>query len=133
MYKGKISINRFNSNTEPHHGISIEIEDENSGINVVHIELSPEQFGNAVSGLGATDCLFDVNEKMELIGMRRENKTQVIRVEKSPYEYSESEIISLLSKYEVDGWTARIYDFKNHHRYNHKEGSVSVTFTRFVK
>lgn len=127
--KGKISVSRFSTNKEPYHGISIEITDESSGTLVVEVTMTPEQFGNAISGLGHVECLFDFGNS-DLIGKRREAKTVAIPLNKSPYKLQDSEIDDILADYEVNGWKARRSDFKNSHKYG--KDLVNVVFVRFV-
>jgi len=127
-FSGKISISRYSGSSS---GISIELSDTDSGVRVVRIDLTPEQFGNAVSGLGYVDCSFELGG-VEYVGKKREHKTVLMSVSKYPSELKNSEIEKLFSEYEVDGWNGRRSDFLNHHNYNMKNKTVSVVFERYI-
>lgn len=128
--EGKISISGFQSNQEPRRGIRLTVGDELSGAAMIEVILTPEQWGDAVSGLGRVDCTFELGN-VELCGLRRETKVEKIVTAKYPTSYSKEEIAEILSRYEVDGWQARERDFTNHH--NISGNTVSVIFVRFVK
>lgn len=129
---GKISVSRFQSNKEPRHGIDITIIDDASGACMIRATLTPEQWGNAVSGVGYTDCMFELGA-VDIVGMIREVSERKIKLEKSPYLYTDEEAKELLSHYETDGWVAHLDDFKNGHRYNYEKMEISVAFVRYAK
>ena len=128
--KGNISIHRYQSNEEPHHGVHIELKDESSGVRVVDIDLTIEQFGNAVSGLGYTDCLFELGF-VSYVGKVREHKIEKIIRWFGYGEIRNEDLEKVLKDYEIDGWKANRADFKNHHRYN-DDHTISVSFVRYV-
>ncbi len=126
-HKGHISISRFTGNTEPRNGIVIQISDDKSSNAVINITLTPEQFGNVVTGLGYVECTFELFS-LKNIGKTLEVKTEKIPVKK--YQHSDEEIKALCKPFEVDGWSAHYDDFKNHHKIN--KNVVTVGFSRYV-
>ena len=126
-YKGNISISRFSGTGDLKRGILIQLSDATSSNPVVQITLTPEDFGNVISGLGYIDCTF------ELYNLKNIGKTLEVRTEKivtAKYEHSDDEIKSLCKPYEKDGWHAHYGDFKNHHKKGN--GFVTVGFSRYV-
>lgn len=124
-YNGKISIERFSGSES---GVSIQLEDESSSTSVVNIVLTPEQFGEALSGLSGVDCIYELSS-LKYVGKKREHKIENIPC-KNPHEIKDDEVASILSDYEVDGWIARASDFKNHHHFH--RGYVEVSFVRWI-
>lgn len=131
--KGRISIHRFQSNIPPHHGIGIQVEDEDSGVRFLEIEMNAEQFGNAITGQGNTECEFELRGT-QYVGMISQNKTELIPLGDKEYIVkSAARKAELLAPYEVDGWKGRERDLENHHNYDNKTNSIRVSFDRFVE
>lgn len=126
-HKGNISISRWSSNREPYSGISITIEDESSGTTVLDLDMTPEAFGNAVTGLSSQPCEFDFHG--ENIGKIREQKTEYVRWYDPGKTNSKQDA---LAPFEIDGWKGRESDLGNHHRRDPISQKYSVNFTRFV-
>lgn len=137
MLKGKISI----SNPTPMQYsakriISIEMTDELSGVLFLSIELSPEDFMNALTGRADKPCEFELRG-MELVGKRQETKHHELV---STYSWLKKEqILEDLHKaaksYEVDGWQAMINpDSRLEPIERHKDGTAlfDVSFFRYV-
>lgn len=108
---GKISIARTRNDA-----IWIRVEDEISQMRVIEVEMTPEVFGNVVTGLGYQPCEFDFNDS-GLVGMKAENKTEIVTLPpgESPYGMSEGREREILSPYCVDGWRPRWGDLSNGH------------------
>lgn len=129
-FNGEISIGRGSD-----HMIHIQIEDsiKDSGTRIVDLYLTPEQWGNAISGLGCTPCDATLYP-CDYIGMRRESKTEKIPLPSSGRghfdEAKAEEIREALAPYEVDGWMGEDDNATNWH--NVKNGHVTIHFTRYA-
>lgn len=122
---GKISITRFQGDES---GIAIEVQDCLSRIQVIRIKLTPEQFGNAVSGLSYQDCDFNLGS-VELVGMKIEHKTELVPF--SGYHATLESKKAAAKPFEIDGWKARLDDIGNSHKRVYDKG-YNVTFFRHV-
>lgn len=126
-FKGKVSISRY-SGGKKGHGISIELQDDSSHVKVFRLEMTPEAFGNAVTGFGYQDCTFDMWDT-KLVGMQVETKTEY--VEYDSYTRDIPKMQAAVAVFEVDGWKATLEDLCNHHRKSNK--GYLVGFRRYVK
>lgn len=127
--KGNITISNVQSTHEGDF-IRIEIVDANSGIAFVRTKLTLENFSQALTGKGWTDCELDVHG-LDNVGMLAENKTVVVPTQ-HPYgdEAQLAKAIQAIQVFEVDGWRGNIRDLNNHYRT--VPGGILVTFYRFV-
>jgi hypothetical protein len=125
--KGKFNIGRYSNTNE----MFIEIIDEASGIQFVHVKTDCETLMRAITGMGYSDCEFEFHPKY--VGYKRENKT--IWIETPDFSVNKKQAVEILKPYEVDGWSAEISDILNNHKYQKREGKngYSVGFYRFVK
>ena len=131
MFKGHISISKFSSNTEPRNGYSITIEDDSSGVRMIRVILTYEQFAEAINGY--SDCEFKLGD-VSLVGKTREHKVEFIDASDiDVWKIKDYQIREILSAYEVDGWLGSDYDFKNHHNHNPKDKTIKVSFVRYVE
>jgi len=78
MDKGKLTISRWTSNGGVRDGISIEITDKLSGLDIITIDVTPYDFGMAVTGLSAVPV--EIKRKptgfiVNNIGKKRETKS----------------------------------------------------------
>lgn len=83
---GKIGFSRHSNGDTPR-GIHIEIEDAKSGLVIAELEMSPEGFGNAVTGLGYQDCVLTyvpTEDSLRCYGKKREVKTLTLDVPHYP-------------------------------------------------
>ena len=125
--KGKITISRT-TGRKTENTIRIRIEDDSSSITFLETEMSLEDFALALTGQGYIDCNFEL-QGIQNVGMILETKTELVSLA-NPFIATGEERLAALIPFEVDGWTARYQDIKNHHRY--QKDAVSVTFSRFV-
>lgn len=133
--KGKFSLSRWTGNGEQKHGVSITIEDENSGCNVVEVELTVEDFAQALFGSSYQNCNITVYDVYERFGMFPIRKS--IWVEYKSYE-RDSEKVREFAKnsvkiHEKDGWNYSSHQLGNSH-YSLRDGSnrYPVTLIKFV-
>ncbi len=142
-FDGKISISRFTSNHAPYSGIHLEIIDSISHLHLLDVEISSEEFGNAVTGLGYRPCKCELNPNTDLIGKREEHKTVQIDISDlgaiSLFDKRGEKFQNLVTKlaepYSFDGWLPFVVETcVNHHHMSHKDGKVfyAVHFHRFV-
>jgi len=83
---GRLTISRGMNGDNPR-CIYIEIEDPKSGLIVLEAELTPEDFGNAVTGRGYQDCLLTLiptEDSLRCYGKKREVKTAVLDIPHYP-------------------------------------------------
>lgn len=131
--KGKLTISRLSSNhTDMDNLIRIQLKDKTSGVEFLEINLSPEQFALALTGLGYQECEFSLGG-LDVIGKRRQVKDEVVNAPDglSLSKISEEEKADLLTPYCVDGWEVNnTRDLGNPHR--RVGDGYRVTFIRFV-
>lgn len=127
MLEGKLSISRTRSNRDDESCISITVTDELSRTRFLKIEISPEEFANAITNLGERPCMFELSAG--LVGKRREHKTVVVPL-KDPFKATADERLAAIAEYEVDGWIGYKPDANNHHNYSDK--GVRVGFVRYI-
>lgn len=85
--KGKITISRITSTDPRGSRVRISLEDENSRIGFVELDIGFKQFGMALAGLSSQPCDIFLRG-LELLGKKHENKTEFIRLpRKSNVEY----------------------------------------------
>lgn len=115
---GSVSITRFSGSSQGWH---IVLEDETSRTRVVEIELTLEQFAQALGS--HAECEFH-SFNTGLVGMKYENKTEVVYIPAAIQRVSygmrdavrnDPLVQQALAPYEVDGWRADIRDLTNHH------------------
>ena len=124
---GKITISRTTS-SKTGNTIRIKMEDDSSSITFLEAEMRLEDFALALTGMGYIDCNFKLHG-VENIGKVLETKVELVPLA-NPYRATDDEQVLALKSFEVDGWTARTQDMKNHHRY--QKDAVTVSFSRFV-
>jgi hypothetical protein len=124
--KGKISISRFTGFTS---GISIEVQDDSSRVQVFRVELTPEAYGNAVSGHSYQECEFELG-RVDLVGMSVEHKIELVTIK--GHSFTDEQKADAVAPFEIDGWIASKCDLGNHHKRVRDEG-YNVTFHRHVK
>lgn len=136
-FKGKFSLHRVNSNADKYLPVRIELEDDASSCRVIQVEISLEDFAEAMLGHGFRDCRFTYYDPP--LGKTREYKTVVLSVPSAVQWKGRGEKRSdgkeYMRPYEVDGWVGSTYDFQNGHNWGRSEDGVSpvrVNFTRFV-
>lgn len=124
--KGTITISRYQGCGET--GIAIHVEDALSHVTFLDIEISPESFGNAISGLASQNCMFRLTA-IQNVGMKREYKEENV-----PYEGYAGDSVTkkkALAPFEKDGWRGSLEDLGNHHRQTTK--GFRVGFVRYVE
>lgn len=129
--KGRLTISRYSSNQPLPRPVHIELKDALSGCTFAEVEVSLEDFANAVLGLGQVPCELEVCLKAPL-GKVVEVKTVILS---APYDVEkgkqEEYAAALLAPHEVDGWEGRVSDVFNHHN-RLAVDKVSVSFRRYV-
>lgn len=117
--KGSITITRCdNSFGGPY--ISISINDETSGASAIEINVSPDSFAMALTGLGYQDCTF--TPASPKVGKVRQVKEERVLFLDS--------MEAALAPHEVDGWKACRDGY--YHNCNRDGKFVNITFVRYV-
>jgi len=124
--KGRVSISRAHGHADTY--IHFEIVDDLSGCIVAELEMTPEDFGNAVTGMSMQPCVLEYYADCPA-GKRREVKHEVVPV---PSAFDRKNAKKFLKNFEVDGWIGSADDIGNHHRYVAGKKGYNVTFVRFV-
>jgi hypothetical protein len=138
MSKGRISIGMWSSNVPPYSGVRIEVIDDKSRAHFLRLQMTPEQFANALFGRAEQECEFDL-AGIANVGKLLETKEQIVEISYDVYSSRDEALVDeALAKYEVDGWVARTQDATNHHRLvSHNIASdtvkVKVSFHRYVE
>lgn len=131
---GRLTISRCNTGV-----VRLELIDDRSFSRVVEIEISKEEFAEALFAHAQRPCSFELSD-LSLVGKRREHKQELVYVPDVVRITKESDATKLLKSFEVDGWRGRLSDLTNHHNWTReplpkgkKEGRmVRVTFVRYV-
>ena len=131
--QGKITISRpVGHNIEV---ITIDIEDESSGVSFLSVLVGYADFAKALTGQGYIPCEFEIRG-LELIGKRRETKTEHVFVLDGSYETRDKRACNAVEQYEKDDWKGCREDTLNFHRRKETESDgawYAVTFTRHVE
>jgi hypothetical protein len=130
MSKASLTISRASSTTGPD-TIYFQVTDEVSRSVILQLEMSPEQFALALTGLAVRPA--SAEWCVENLGKRREVKEEVVPF--SGYSNSsDEEKARALAPFEINGWCARRSDLGNHHRIDAANpAGYRVVFTRFVE
>jgi len=111
-------------------GMHIIVEDDTSGARVLELWMSLEEFAKALtSSYGEAEMEI---YRQAPIGKKRENKDEIIKVGRNPWERDEAKLKALITPYEVDGWKGDISDLTNWHR-RVGDGLQRVGFRRYVE
>lgn len=137
--KAELSINHVKTQCDGDY-ISIHIVDETSLAAYVNVQVPLEVFAKALVGLAGqrVSCMW---KNMDLLGMKREWKEEVIIVPLSYEDRTDDECRELLKPYEIDGWKGKTRDLGNHHNWigetfeenGVRMARVKVNFTRYVE
>lgn len=139
-----VRLTRTTSNTPPYNSFELVVRDRRSGSEFIRATLDSEQFANLVSGSGDGAIIHDVTLRgVDILGMRHEVKTEVIKVPVGGGIRRNDEFMDLVRQgcreFEVDGWEASAYDLKgfNSHRVTRdneaKVDRYRVSFHRYVE
>jgi hypothetical protein len=113
---------------------TLNIADRNSGLMLLRIDLTDEQFINLLTNRQAvSDGLYNTNPN---IGKFHQNKQEWVSLAGEPPGYSSDNWQEFLREavkpFEVDGWKADIDETRNSLRVNSQNQTYSVTFRRYV-
>lgn len=115
-YKGSIRFGDVHSSRGDGY-VSIELDDENSGIAFLQIKLTHEEFGRLVGTNGSVECSYEVRGK-EKIGKKHERKNGSIqmsaeefrRVTDGKYDTEHKNLVAwLLENAKEEGWEISPY------------------------
>ena len=120
---GKITISRMGMSSNPDNNtIILEIEDTLSGLNILRLEMSPEEYGMLVSAAGSRDCTITrppTSYTLENMGKTFEGKT-VYLPDFDKYKYrddelaAETEIVRLLADEIMGEWSINSMGLTSH-------------------
>lgn len=131
-----VMTRRYVSDRPTQHCISL--EDQNSGMMVAEIQMSPEEFGAAIQCTTAK-CKFIINQS-PVVGNKSEHKIVEIKRPKelsSRGEDREKLLRSLVAAHETNGWIGSYQDLDNMHnvvesRQEYGHWYFRVGFHRYV-
>jgi hypothetical protein len=116
-FKGSIRFGRPRGNIDP--VVTIDIEENISGIQFLEVEMEPAAFAEALVGNTSELCMFTIRGT-DKIGWTSENKTEIVFVPDGERK-DKKRIDKALAAYEVDGWSARRSDCDNMHTHVSKD------------
>lgn len=110
--KAKLTISRRYGSDETR--ISISVTCASSRVEFLEIEMTPEDFGNAVTGLSSITVDAEVRG-LDLVGKTRERREEVVEVNLPSHgkNICEPLILDAAKQFEVDGWKAGTYTALN--------------------
>lgn len=121
-FRGKLTLS-FPTGGKEGRAARISLDDDSSGVPVVQVELTMEEFGLFISGLAMRPCEYEAGNSA-LFGASREVKSEQV-------VWGDATKEDAVAPFEVDGWRARLSDVGNYHnRISHD--IYNVMFFRFV-
>lgn len=143
---GKLTICRVMSNTSEDY-IEIRVQDSSSSAQYCTVQVSFENFAQALTGLASVECLHNA-QGLSVIGKTRENKSVIVKVPDAILEPAldiirggRESLVNLVefvkSQVELDGWElwSNFNDILNRRNWKKKNGEftpISVTVVRYV-
>lgn len=115
MLDGNISIHAVTSG--PEKKVCIWIEDKDSTIQILEIEMTMKDFALALTGQSYIPMKFHLSDTTK-VGMQHEVKQMFVTFNRSDFENvigDDIEIDRAIKKYEVNGWIGSRKDAKNYH------------------
>ena len=119
MLDGKISIHAEMGSRERR--VVIFIEDKLSATEILQVEMTMADFGNAITGHGHMPMKFLLQDTSK-VGKKHEVKTEKVTFNKLYQDglngvVTSSEIDRAIGEYEKDGWIGNKKDYNNHHHF----------------
>lgn len=140
LHAGKLSISSVSSNVSPYRFVNITLVDEASRTTVIDLNITHEEFGQAITGLSERDCRFAI--RGEKVGKIREHCEKVIELDFRPqWDYvkgilrpqDQAKISKVIANLTCDGWYPCWEDFTNQHRaVSSIPNAAKVRFERWV-
>lgn len=144
---GKLTISRVLTNTAEDY-IQIIIQDDLSCAQYCKVQVSFDNFAQALTGLALVNCLHETRG-LSVIGKKRENRSAIVSIPDailepavlvlgdSSRERIENLVDFVKSQVEVDGWelSSHFTDILNRRNWQKKDvdsRSVAVSLVRFV-
>jgi len=130
--EGNISIFRPIGNECDY--IEIELVDKSSFIHFLRARVKYADFAKALTGQRELPCEFELRGS-ELVGMRREHKTEKVFVPSGGYATIRQRATAAVEALEVDGWKGYVSDALNHNKLLEcsKNGDwMSVSYVRHI-
>ena len=130
-HKGGLSISR------PSYGdgrkkVSIRLSDKDAVIEFVEIEIDYDKFTEALTGMGETECDFEVRA-LHNVGKIREHKAFEFPIPKTDWSDRKEVVATEAQKHCPDGWIADTY-FGSRNSFFEKDGQnyARTTIKRWV-
>ena len=121
--QGKLSITRNSLGV-----ITIELEDKNSSLTLLEIEMTPHDFALALTNLSSQPCQFTIYGGVNLAGKKLEVKRE--KLQGIAWDNFETEFPKAIIPYQIDGWEADIQTSFNSH--NCGGNGYAVVFRRYI-
>lgn len=129
---GRLTITKRSGGGEPY--VCIAVKDDLSRKDICKVEISMEEFAQALFSLAECPCQVEVGD-LSVLGKKKEVKTVAVRVKTATANQDPAAVRAALAEHEVDGWQGADADAMNSHRISgyDAEGYVArVTFVRWV-
>lgn len=134
-YSGKLTISRVYGGKNY---IEIKLVDEKSHQIVSIVKVSPETFGEVITGLSSQDVEYEFINNPSKFGKKIETKTEQIPIDYNGYDenVAKDKLKSIIKDYEIDGWESDINgSFGRQTTYgkdNDNNRCINVWFRRWV-
>lgn len=131
-YEGRITIGTTTSNMTDDY-ITINLKDKNSGLQVIEIQMSHEEFGKAIGGQGYIPARYNVYDNRHLLGKKKEGKLIQLKIpntfDREKFE-AEVDLAFARTPYAKEGWELR--SGINMRDYNYQDGIYNASIYRYV-
>lgn len=134
--KGKLSIHKY-QNQRDGNDVSIEITDDKSGCMLVHVEVSLNNFAEALFSRSDRECAIEYFDKCP-VGKDRQWKDEEVEIPSTLGRFETLEAArTAIKKFEVDGWKGDPQDVLNNHRRTYLDSQKLISrhrvqFVRYV-
>lgn len=132
QYDGKITIGTTSRGGQEDH-MTITLGDKNSGLQVIEIQITHENFGRAIGGQGYIPVKYNIPNNRHLLGKRKEVKHIQLKVpslfERDKFEAA-VDLEFARTPYAKEGW--EIIPGINMRNYNYRDEIYNATIKRYV-
>ena len=131
-FDGKITISSVGMRCDQSF-IQITIEDKDSAVQLLKVEMDMASFARALTGLAYVPMKYEPGA-FQKIGKKMEHKTEEVHIPSVATDAAtDAGIVAALTEFEVDGWKGSPKDARNHHNYVRNFTSPPETNTIWKK
>jgi hypothetical protein len=128
----RISIAKFTSNREPYTGYTVSIQDDTSGVEIVQVDLTLEEFARCINSDIKPFYKGKIQNTYSQINAKKESKEIECNdfLDNVIYEKRNAFVADYARQYEIDGWKYDIYSTER--QGFRKNGKLCLRFTRYI-